>query len=61
MSKEFILKRLKDGNYVQVGEKELKSTLSRCDFDGSKFIPQFELIGEQEDIISELEKLFETK
>ena len=56
--KTYIVKRLKDGQILSIGEKELQSTLSRSDFDGMGFRKQFELIGEEKNIEEDMAKLF---
>lgn len=56
--KSYILKRLKDGQFVSVGEKELQSTLARQIYDGVTLKPEFELVAEEKNVEEEMEKLF---
>lgn len=59
--KTFIVKRLKDGAFLPISERDINATLAQQTFDGVTFINQFELIGEDKGIDEDMERLFGTK
>lgn len=58
--KTYIVKRLKDKNYLAISESELSSVLNRETWNGSKFDKDFELVGEDKSSDVDMEALFGT-
>lgn len=56
--KIYIVKRIKDKAYLTIGERELNDVLKREAWDGSQFVKQFELVGEDKSGDVDMEKLF---
>lgn len=59
--KTFIVKRLKDGIYLTISDRDIQTTLDTVVFDGVSFVKQFELVGEDKSGNVDMEALFGTK
>lgn len=57
--KTFIVKRVKDGQYLTIDERNLEGTLNRSAWNGLNFVKEFILIGEEKDRSKELADLFD--
>jgi hypothetical protein len=57
----YIVKRLKDGQYLNISKTELDSTLNRTHWENGNFVKDFVLVGEDKGIDEDMEKLFGTK
>lgn len=56
--KTFIVKRLKDGQYLQISERDIKTTLETVSWQKGIFVKQFELVAEEKDRSQEMKELF---
>lgn len=54
----FIVKRLKDGVFLPISERDIAMTLATETFDGFGLKKQFELVGEDKGIDDDMERLF---
>ena len=57
--KTYIVKRKKDGMYLNISETEIINVLNRETWNGSGFVKDFELIGEEKNNDEEMAKLFD--
>jgi hypothetical protein len=58
--KNYIVKRIKDGQFLLISERDLKITLNTQTWENGKgFVKQFELIGEEKDRSEEMKELFD--
>lgn len=59
--KYYIVKRLRDGVHLTIGEQEYEQTINRVYWDGSGFVKEFSLVGEMKDVDAESAELFGEK
>jgi len=57
--KTYIVKRKKDGMYLNISEQEKQAVLNRETWNGSGFVKDFELIAEDKNNDEEMAKLFD--
>lgn len=56
--KQFIVKRIKDRQYLVISERDINTTLNTVTWKNGVFEKQFELIGEEKDRSEEMRELF---
>jgi len=56
--KNYIVKRI-DGQFLVISERDIDSTMGTEKWDGTRFVKQFTLIGEEKDRSGEMAALFD--